>query len=162
MGELSEMLKLTTMEAIASYVQKSIDGNWQDIWNRLLPQMEELFANKGDAAYGLVCLKLFQPIHLSMVEAGLLPKPVLPGMFPQSVERWGEWDNRERRFWSVIHQADGKETGTLVTRVFHDHTRLRMPRPPQVYVVAETDPIRIMDAIIQSEPDVTGRSYASK
>ncbi|WP_425517361.1 DUF6022 family protein [Paenibacillus solanacearum] len=107
----------------------------------------------GDSAYGFFCLKLFEPLVAEMVRAGFVPRPVFPGTFPQSEEHWGPWEDRERRFWSVIRQENGQPLGTLVTRVHHDHTRLRLPRPPQVFVIHETDPTLISHVITHADPD---------
>lgn len=93
-----------------------------------------------------------EPLEAEMIGAGLNPRPVFPGAFPQSEEHWGPWEHRERRFWSVIHLADGFPLGTLVTRIFHDHTKLRVPEAPQLYAISETDPLRISYAIIHGSP----------
>ncbi|MFC6229003.1 DUF6022 family protein [Paenibacillus allorhizosphaerae] len=51
----------------------------------------------------------------------------------------------------MIYQND-IALGTLVTQVFHDHTSLRIPRPPRIYAIRETDPVHIAQAIIHSNP----------
>lgn len=152
MSKLIDKFKGTTMQMLKSYTQQYIDNQWQQVWEQYLPEIERIFSKGGDSAYGFFCLKLFRPLVEEIVEAGFTPRPVLPGTFPQSEEHWGPWEDRERRLWSVIHQENGHALGTLVTRVFHDHTCLRIPRPPQVYVINETDPIIISQAIIHAYP----------
>jgi hypothetical protein len=56
---------------------------------------------------------------------------------------------RERRFWCVLRQENGEALGTLITRFFHDHTRFRIPRTPQVLTLAATDSAAIEQAMIR-------------
>ncbi|MDQ0115653.1 DUF6022 family protein [Paenibacillus harenae] len=153
MSMLIETFKSTTMKMLATYCQQYMNANWENVWKQHLPETERIFAKNGDSAYGFFCIKLFHPLVAELAGAGLTPRPILPGSFVQSDERWGPPEDRERRFWSVICQTDGRELGTLVTRIFHDHTRLRIPRPPQIYSISVTDHTDIPDVIIQSEPN---------
>ncbi|MBB6733907.1 DUF6022 family protein [Cohnella zeiphila] len=153
MSHLIETYHTTVMRMLRTFVQQSIDERWKGVWDRHLPELERIYAKGGDSAYGFFCLKLFQPLEAEMEEAGFAPGPVLPGAFPRSEEHWGPRENRERRFWSVIRQGNGKELGTLVTRVFHDHTRLRLPKPPQVYAIEAIDPNHISQVIMADLPE---------
>ncbi|MBD0384032.1 DUF6022 family protein [Paenibacillus sedimenti] len=153
MSSLTETLKGTTMRMMKNYVQQYIDHNYQQVWDKNLPEIERIFAKGGDSAYGFYCLKLFEPLMAEIVGAGFVPRPVLPGTFPQSEEHWGLWEDRERRFWSVIHQENRQPLGTLVSRIYHDHTRPRLPRPPQVYLIRETDPTLISHVIVNADPE---------
>ncbi|MFE5324031.1 DUF6022 family protein [Paenibacillus sp. NPDC056579] len=150
---LTEAFKGTTMETLKTYIQQHIDRSCRQVWEMHLPEIEKIFSKGGDSAYGFFCRKLFEPLVKEMVEAGFTSQPVLPGAFPQSEEHWGPWEDRERRFWSVIHQDNGQKLGTLVFRIFHDHTRLRLPRLPQVYVIRETEPERISHSILHADPE---------
>ncbi|MCM3000035.1 DUF6022 family protein [Paenibacillus cellulositrophicus] len=154
MKHLSETLNESTLHVLAAHAQQYIDDQWKLIWERHLAETERIFAKGGDSAYGFYCLKLFQPLAAEIAEAGWVTQPVLPGIFPQSEEHWGPWENRERRFWSVIQQDNGKALGTLITRIFHDHTQLRLPRPPHIYAIHETDPSEISHILIHTDPDV--------
>ena len=49
--------------------------------------------------------------------------------------------------WSVIEEENGVAVGTIVTKVYHDHTQLRVPRPPEVFALAETDQADIVAAL---------------
>lgn len=150
MSVLTDTYRETTMRMLQTYVQQYIDDNCQTVWERNLPEVERIYEKNGDAAYGFFCRKLFEPLVADIVEAGFLPRPLLPGTFPQSEEHWGPWEDRERQFWSVIGRAKEQPLGTLVSRIFHDHTRLRLPRPPQVYLIRETDPERILEIIMHA------------
>lgn len=144
--QLSENGK--TIEVLKCHIQEFIDSSWQDVWVQNEKELQSHFEKGGDTAYGLYFSKLFQPIAMQLKEAGLGSSPVLPGSFPQSVEKWGPLEDRERRFWSVISQINDSALGTIVTRIFHDHTRLRIPRPPQLITLKETDTERIKELIL--------------
>ncbi|MBD2871395.1 DUF6022 family protein [Paenibacillus arenilitoris] len=152
MSQLKETFKETTMNMLAGYAEQYIENHWRQVWERNLEEIERIYARGGDSAYGFFCLKLFKPLESEIYDAGFTPRPVMPGLFPQSQEHWGPWEERERRFWSVIHM-NGEAVGTLVSRVFHDHTRLRVPGPPRVYAIPETDPDKIAEALIGFDPD---------
>ncbi|ALC80339.1 DUF6022 family protein [Bacillus capparidis] len=137
-----------TIEALKCHIQELIDSSWQQVWDQNENELQSHFEKGGDTAYGLYFSKLFHPIAKQLTEAGLDSNPFLPGSFPQSVERWGALEDRERRFWSVISQMNGNALGTIVTRIFHDHTRLRIPRPPQLLTLKETNTERIKELIL--------------
>jgi uncharacterized protein DUF6022 len=50
----------------------------------------------------------------------------------------------------VLRQENGEALGTLVTRFFHDHTRLRILQAPQVLALEATDAMVIAVRIEQS------------
>jgi hypothetical protein len=151
MSALTELYKGTTMRMLQSYVQQYIDQHCQEVWEQNRSEIERIFEKNGDSAYGFFCRKLFEPLVAEIVEAGFLPRPLLPGTFPQSEEHWGPWEDRERRFWSVIYRDNDQPLGTLVSKIFHDHTCLRLPRQPKVYLIYETDPIRIAEEIMHAD-----------
>ncbi|MFB9324573.1 DUF6022 family protein [Paenibacillus aurantiacus] len=151
MSTLRETFKETTIRMLQTYIQHYIDHHCQRVWDGNLPEIQRIFAQNGDSAYGFFCRKLFEPLVAEIVESGFHPRPLLPGAFPQSVEQWGPWEDRERRFWSVIYGQNEQPLGTLVTSIFHDHTSPRLPRRPQVVQIRETDPIRISDAIVRAD-----------
>lgn len=151
--QLTELLNQTSMSTLKAHVQQKVDQSWQQIRDEHLPELEKIFAKGGDSAYGYYCRKLFEPIHAELMDAGIIPRPLMPGSFPQSEEHWGPWVERERRFWSVLQQSHGRVLGTLVTRIFHDHSRLRIPRPPQVYTISVTEPDQITPIIIHLSPE---------
>ena len=80
----------------------------------------------------------------------------MPGAFPQSEELWGSWEERERRFWSVIHDDNARAIGTLITRFFHDHTAFRTPFMPQVYAIPQIELASIKEVITQLKPEEWG------
>ncbi len=153
MNHLPDTLTATIFNALAAYAQNYIENQWQPVWERNLEDAKRIFAKGGDSAYGFYCIKLFQPLTAEFANGGLVTQPILPGTFPQSEEHWGPWEERERRFWSVIRQENGRALGTLITRIFHDHTRLRLPRPPQIYAIHDTDPAVISQLLIQDATD---------
>ena len=137
-----------TIEVLTNYIQEYVDSHWKQIWDQHQIELKQAHAKGGDLAYGVYISKLFRIIAPELTEASLSPNPILPGSFPQSKEQWGPWEERERRFWSVIYQENDEPLGTVVTRIFHDHTCLRIPKPPQLYSLYETDPVKIAQAIM--------------
>lgn len=153
---LTACLNESTMKALAHFCQEYLKDQWLTVWEENLHELELIFQDKGDYAYGLFCSKLFRPLEAEVYAAGLIPKPVMPGAFPQSEELWGPWEERERRFWSVIHDGNGRAIGTLLTRFYHDHTALRIPLEPQVYAIPETEMASIKEVITQFKPEEWG------
>ncbi|WP_411551860.1 DUF6022 family protein [Paenibacillus lautus] len=149
---LTACLNESMMKALAHYCQGYLKDQWLTVWEENLHELERIFQDRGDYAYGLFCSKLFRPLEAEVYAAGLIPKPVMPGAFPQSEELWGSWEERERRFWSVIHDDNGRAIGTLITRFFHDHTAFRIPFMPQVYAIPQTELASIKEVITQLKP----------
>jgi hypothetical protein len=46
-----------------------------------------------------------------------------------------------------VSDRDGTPQGALVYRLFHDHTRFRIPRAPEVLALRETEPGTIRSVI---------------
>ncbi|WP_339296706.1 DUF6022 family protein [Paenibacillus sp. FSL W7-1279] len=153
---LTACLNESMMKALAHYCQGYMNDQWLNVWEQNLNELEGIFQNKGDYAYGLFCSKLFRPLEAEVYGAGLTPKPVMPGAFPQSEELWGPWEERERRFWSVIHYDNGRALGTLITRFFHDHTAFRIPTVPRVYAIPQTELAAIKEVISHMQPEEWG------
>ncbi|RXZ81003.1 hypothetical protein EBB07_16335 [Paenibacillaceae bacterium] len=151
-SQLTDQLNKVTMRMLKTYVQQEIDQHWQQVREDYLQELENIFAKGGDSAYGFYCRKLFDPITAELMNAGIIPRPIMPGLFIHSEEHWGSWEDRERRFWTVLQQGNGNTLGTLVSRIFHDHSRLRIPRSPQVYVIGETEPDKIAHMIVNMDP----------
>lgn len=139
-----------TLEMVVTYVQQYVNDHWQDVWHDHLPEIERVYHQAGDPAYGLYSRRLFGPLEQELRQAGLTCEPALPGTFPLSREAWGSEGARERRFWCVLRLENGKALGALVTRYFHDHTRLRIPQAPQILALPETDAMAIAMRIEQS------------
>ncbi|MFD1412962.1 DUF6022 family protein [Oceanobacillus jeddahense] len=142
-----------TIEILTHYIQEYIDDQWEQVWNLNLEKLENVYVKNGDVAYGIYISKLFHPVMREIYEAGLKPKPLLPGDFRQSKESWGPWEERERRFWSVIYQENDQALGTLFTSIFHDHTCLRIPKPPKLYFMKETDSEYISRSMLIDNPE---------
>ncbi len=52
--------------------------------------------------------------------------------------------------WCVVREGAGALVGTLVVCLVHDHTQFRLPSPPRVLAVKETDADAIVQAILQA------------
>jgi hypothetical protein len=153
MTTLAEAIELKgrTLETIANYAQQYVDEHWQKVFQQHLPALEEIHARAGEPAYARYGQDLFRPLFNEFKQEGLICDPAaLPGTFPLSREQWGPAEERERRFWCVLHQENGGVLGTLITRYFHDHTKLRIPRAPIVLASAQTNQTAIAQMIESS------------
>src|SRR5690606_23216353 len=80
--------------------------------------------------------------------------PPLPGDFDISRE-WGNEDesDQQRWMWSEIYAKDGTAIGTLVLIVYHDHTRFRVPRNPDVIALSEVACADVIKELSKLSPD---------
>lgn len=139
-----------TLEVAAAWVQQFIDEHYMQVWQDQQQGFEALFVRAGEPAYARYSQALFRPIIEELKQAGLDCDPGFPGLFPASREQWGPQEERERRFWSVLHQAQDADLGTLVTSFFHDHTSFRIPRPPTVLTLTQTNQTIIAQLVERS------------
>ncbi len=136
----------TTIETIASYIQQYIDEQWQQVLQKNQEEFERIYDKAGESAYGTYAQRLFRPVREQLKQAGLLSEPGFPGTLSTSLE-WGPFEARERWMWSVLRPAQGAPIGTMVIRLAHDHTRFRIPSPPGVLALKETDASAIVQAV---------------
>lgn len=99
-------------------------------------------------AYGTHLTLLFSPIHRQLRSAGLHATPSLPGDFAISRE-WGvpTQDDEQRWMWSTIEASDGTALASIVTLTFHDHTRFRLPRAPQIIALTDVGKEAVVAAL---------------
>jgi hypothetical protein len=148
--ELEQQLRTSgrTVDTVASWMGSRLHHGWEESWRRQLAEIQQVWERAGDPAYGVYVRGLFRPLDEELAAAGLVCRPRLPGTLDGSEERWGPPERRERRMWSVLREADGPELGSLVTRFFHDHTRLRIPGAPSVVALPQTDAGQIRAAVL--------------
>lgn len=147
-----------TLDTVAAWVRSTLDVGWRSSWEQQLPAVSAAWAKMGEPAYGFYNRGLFAPIQDELAEQGLTCDPALPGSLKLSEEEWGPEDFRERRMWTLLVDERPEaspiapaQMGALVTRFFHDHTELRLPAPPSMVAVAETDHDRIRELVV-SDP----------
>jgi Family of unknown function (DUF6022) len=145
MNQLLELLstKGRTVYTIVSYLQSYIEEHYQRTLDENQEQFLRIFTQVGEPAYGAFGRALFQPVAEILSQCGITCTNGLPGKLQTSIERWGPPEDRERCLWSTLCDSDGATMGTIVTRLFHDHTQFRLPRPPHVFALDETDPSNI-------------------
>ncbi len=134
-----------TVQILASYIQQYIQEQWQPVLQKGQEELLRMYEKAGEAAYGTYAQRLFRPLREQLKRAGFLSEPGFPGTLSTSRE-WGPPKARERWMWSVVRYAQGAPVGTIVIRLVHDHTHFRIPHPPGVFALEETDP----DAIVQA------------
>jgi hypothetical protein len=106
---------------------------------------------------------VFRPVHLQLRQAGLKPRPRLPGEFHISRE-WGNADetDQQRWMWSTLERLDGGEAlGTLVTITYHDHTRFHVPRAPGVFAISAVGKDAVVKALSKRSPEFQAAREAS-
>lgn len=137
-----------TIHTLTSYIKQYMREQSQSLLQEHQEEMARIFDKAGEYAYGVFFRKLCQPIQEQFKQAGFVCEPDYPGDFRSaSVEYWGPPEERERCLWSVMQTAQGTTLGTIVTQVFHDHTQFRLPHPPGVLALEETEPSAILEAL---------------
>lgn len=127
-----------TAPTVAAWIRDYLDEKWLTIWNDQLRRLERAWEEVGEPAYGIYNRALFRSVQQALKEQALTCRPRLPGSFDLSEEHWGPEDHRERRMWTLL--LDGRrKLGALVTRFYHDHTELRLPEPPTLVALEESD-----------------------
>jgi hypothetical protein len=142
------------VQSLAQGIDHYIKVHWQDILDQHAAKLADAYARGGDMAYGTYLGLLFRPVHHALKDAGLQPKPQLPGEFEISRE-WGNTDEteQERWMWSTIHGANDIPIGTLVTVIYHDHTRFYVPQAPKVFALSETGKKAIITELSRRSAD---------
>jgi hypothetical protein len=145
---LSEQ-RAMTIETLTSYIHQYIDEQWQHVLQKNQEEFQRIYDKAGESAYGTYAQRLFRPVQEQLKRAGFLSDPSFPGTLSTSRE-WGPPEKRERWMWSVLRSAQGAPLGTIVIRLVHDHTRFRIPHPPGVLALEETDANAIVQAVSQA------------
>jgi hypothetical protein len=142
------------IHAIGRYIENHIAQNWQTLLQKNKDKLLDAFKKAGDMAYGAYCYKLFRPVHQQFKQHRLYPLPWFPGDFNISRE-WGNLDqsNQQRWMWSKIASMEGKEIGTIVTIIFHDHNQFRLPRQPQIIALTETSKDAVVEVLSARSTD---------
>jgi hypothetical protein len=136
-----------TIQTLASYIQQYILEQWQPVLQQGKEELLRLYDKAGEgAAYGTYAHRLFQPVQEQLKRAGFLSSPSFPGTLTTSRE-WGPPKERERWMWSIVRHRQATPLGTLVIRLVHDHTQFRLPHPPGVLALEETDTNTIVLAV---------------
>jgi hypothetical protein len=139
-----------TLATVTGWIQAQLERIWEPTWSSRLPEFQHAFDTIGEPAYGMYNRELYRPLQAELDAQGFGCDPRLPGSLPLSEEWWGEENDRERRMWTLlVDRQEDRTLGALVTRFFHDHTMLRLPRPPRMESVAQTDHDVIRKLVVQ-------------
>lgn len=138
------------IKSIALYIQEHIDQYCEAVWKENEEKLLKAYEEMGDVAYGQYLGLLFKPVHQHLKSEGFKFRPKLPGDLNISRE-WGmNESDRQRWMWSTVRHSDGSDCGTIVMKIFHDHTRFRLPRKPAVtflYVTGKQEVIRQLSKV---------------
>ncbi|MDQ0417560.1 hypothetical protein J2Z48_001733 [Croceifilum oryzae] len=135
---------------VATFINTYIQQNWKVAFDQNQDQLLNAYRQAGDKAYGTYLNLLFLSINKELKEAGIQSDTRLPGNLNISRE-WGnteDYTDQERWMWSTLtSNKENKQIGTIVTKVYHDHTQLRVPQPPQVFAILESSQEDIVEAL---------------
>ena len=146
-----------TLQTLASYIRQYIREQSPLVLHEHQEKFIATFNKAGEYAYGVYGRILFESLQTQLEAAGFFTEPEFPGHFAtSSIEYWGPPEERERCLWCMVHTADGKTLGTLVTRVFHDHTRFCIPHAPGIITLEETETPAIIDALSHASIRLSG------
>lgn len=157
MKALAEFLadkKEVTIHTLASYSRQYLQEQWEPVLQEHQEETIRVFEKAGEVAYGMYGRSLLQPLLAQFQPSGFLYEG---GNFSTSIEHWGPPEERERCMWCVVKSSEsGSPVGTLVFRIFHDHTRFRLPYPPALLTLEETATSAIIEilsrAFIRKDP----------
>lgn len=133
-----------TIHTLATYSRQYLQERWQPVLEENQEELFSVFDRAGEVAYGVYGRALLQPLHEQFQQAGFFYDG---GNFSTSIEHWGPPEERERCMWSIVKHAEEGPLGTLVFRIFHDHTQFRLPHPPGILVVEETTTSSIVEKL---------------
>jgi hypothetical protein len=137
-----------TVATVAAWIRSRLDEDWHTSWESQLENLQRAWDSIGEPAYGVYNRELYQPIQRVLHRNGLVTRPRLPGSLTFSEEHWGPEHDRERRMWALLCDSNNRALGALVTRFYHDHTQLRLPRQPTIEAIDETDHERIRTIVL--------------
>lgn len=146
-----------TIHTLASYIRQFIHEQSPLVLQENQEKLLATFKRAGEYAYGMYSHILFQSLQMQLKETGFMTEPEFPGHFASaSIEYWGPPEERERCLWCVVRTAEGMTLGTLVTRVFHDHTQFRIPHAPGIITLEETETPAIIEALSHASIRLSG------
>ncbi len=149
-----------TIHTVASYARQYLREQWQVVFQEQEEKLLQMYATAGEPTYGYYGRVLFRPLHEQLKQEGFICEPDFPGDFrTTSIEYWGPPEERERCLWCVVRNEQGTVLGTIVTQFFHDHTQLRIPHPPGVFVLEETENQAILEALSHASTRLRGLTH---
>lgn len=144
---MKEIILMTemTIEAIVRKASKIMDSSWRAEYEERREELERMFAEFGDRAYGAWIQRFMVPVFAHLAEEGYQAKAGFNRS--DSVENWGPPEERERCAWYVIKGSDGEPVGSMILQVYHSHRSFRLPRAPRLFALPETDKEAIVAAL---------------
>jgi Family of unknown function (DUF6022) len=133
------------IHTLASYGRQYLQEQWELVLLEHREELLQVFEKAGEVAYGMFGRSLLQPLLEQFHQAGFLYEGA---NFSTSIEHWGPPEERERCMWCIVKSAaQGEPLGTLVFRIFHDHTQFRLPYPPALLTLEETATSAIIEIL---------------
>jgi hypothetical protein len=151
---MTTISKESNIESLGAYIEEHIATSWLPLLEDHRVMLEQKFQTIGDEAYGIYLDLLFKAIHEQLAACDFRVHPKLPGNFSISRE-WGnkEENDQQRWMWSTVRSSIYNDIGTVVVKVFHDHTAFRIPRKPAIITLSvskKTDIVRALSGLSPS------------
>ncbi len=145
---LVEQERDPTVAALATFMEQYFRDQCQPVLRAHHARLLRTFERAGEAAYGAYWGMLTTPLRDELAAVGMRTRPAFPGNLEHSSEEEGAPTDRERRMWYVVWRIkDDTPIGTLVVSSFHDHTRFRVLRAPDVRALDVTQHHEIVKAL---------------
>lgn len=141
-----------SLRDIVRKAEQILSVSWRDIIEKKKVELEQMFKEHGDRAYGAWIQEFMIPVseHLSnegcTIKAGFNLK--------NSVENWGPPEERERCIWYTISMNDGTSIGTMILQVYHSHRAFHIPRPPRLLDIEATEREQIISLLSRASSRV--------
>ncbi|WP_282173400.1 DUF6022 family protein [Cytobacillus firmus] len=142
-------------EILFNYIKE----RWEDVLNRNIRELEQLFPEYEDATYGLYLDKLIPPVWKVINENGYRSAEKTKQAdfiigeclnFRNSLEKakWGTPHHEKRVFWIVIENQYKDVIGTLLFELSHSHIKFNLPSPPRILPLEEIKQEEIINKIL--------------
>ncbi|HWO96146.1 MAG TPA: DUF6022 family protein [Bacillus sp. (in: firmicutes)] len=149
-----------SIEQLGEIVSDYLQNRWKKVLDENIEELERIFPEYEDATYGMYVDKLLPPMWTEIEKHGFRSAAetreddfVIAGClhFRNSMEKakWGTPDHEVRIFWIVIENRHNEQIGTFLFELPHSHTQFRLPAPPALTVLEETERKEITSKILQ-------------
>ncbi len=155
-----------TIDELGEVLFTYTKDNWQEVLNRNISELEQLFPEYEDATYGMYLDKLIPPIWKLIEDNGFRSTEdtkeddfVIAGClhFRNSIEKakWGKPHHEKRVFWIVVENQHKAIIGTLLFELSHSHLEFNLPAQPKFLSLNEIKREEIINTIIQLEENLS-------
>ena len=142
------------IHTVARFIARCIRANYQRMFEQNFGHLTEPHGLMDDRVYQQYLKLLFEPVEEALRGGGFAARPALADSFAMARE-WGPEHERQKWLWSKISSPTGQLLGTLLVIFYHDHTQVRIPRPPLVLPLQERALENELDGAIEAGMELT-------